>query len=158
MNLLELLKKLKEIEPDKNYTEKSRAVILSTPLPKKLKYTSTWLPQLKFIGAFSLASLIFFVLLGGFSNSKFSAPLKLSNLDPVSLKAEADAIDIQIQITDIHYRESPLTTNESTAPLMPLEVKKEVQKQAEDLGLKNQISPTSTQEMDIDEALDKLSE
>ena len=156
MNLLELLKKLKEIEPDKHYTEKSRSVILSTPLVKKLRYTSPWLPQLKFIGAFSLASLIFFILLGGFSNSKFSAPLKLSNLDPTSLKAEADAIDIQIQITDIHYRESSPTTNESTAPLTPSKTVKEVQKQAENLGLKNQAS--STPEINIDEALNKLFE
>lgn len=150
MNLLKLLKKLKEIEPDKHYTEKSRSVILSTPLAKKLKYASPWLPQLKFIGAFSLASLIFFMLLGGFSNSKFSAPLKLSNLDPTGLKAEADAIDIQIQITDIHYRESSGAENESTAPLTP--------SKAENLGLKNQASSSSTPEITIDEALDKLSE
>ena len=156
MNLLELIKKLKEIEPDKHYTEKSRSVILSTPLTKKLRYTSSWLPQLKFIGAFSLASLIFFILLGGFSNSKFSTPLKLSNLDPVNLRAEADAIDIQIQLTDIHYRESSVAGNESTAPLTPSKIEKELQKQAENLGLKNQAS--STPEITIDEALDKLSE
>ena len=156
MNLLELIKKLKEIEPDKHYTEKSRSVILSTPLTKKLRYTSSWLPQLKFIGAFSLASLIFFILLGGFSNSKFSTPLRLSSLDPVNLRAEADAIDIQIQLTDIHYRESSFTSNESTAPLTPSKIEKELQKQAENLGLKNQAS--STPEITIDEALDKLSE
>ena len=157
MNLLELLKKLKGIEPDKHYTEKSRSVILSTPLVKKIRFASPWLPQLKFIGSFALASLAFFILLGGFSNSKFSAPLKLSNLDPIGLKAEADAIDIQIQITDIHYRESSVAGNESTAPLTPSKTGKELQKQAENLGLKNQASPTSTPEITIDEALDKLS-
>ncbi|MBI2033645.1 MAG: hypothetical protein HYT13_00930 [Candidatus Liptonbacteria bacterium] len=153
MNLLELLKKLKGVEPDKHYTEKSRLIILSTPLAKKLKYTSPWLPQLKFIGAFAIASLIFFILLGGFSNSKFSAPLKLSNLDPVGLKAEADAIDIQIQLTDIHYQESSGAENESTQAL-PLN---NVQKQAENLSLKNQTPSTSTPEITIDEALDRLS-
>ena len=144
MNLLELLKKLKEIEPDSNYTRKSRLVILSTPLAKKLRYASPWLPQLKFIGAFALASLAFFILLGGFSSSKFGAPLKLSNLDPTGLKAEAEAIDIQIQITDIHYRESSLPTNESTPPLTPSKI--------------DQAPSTPTPEITIDEALDKLSE
>src|SRR5205085_1424677 len=44
-----------------------------------------------------------FIVWGGFSQVETLAPFTLSSLDPTGLHAEADAIDMQIKLTDVNY-------------------------------------------------------
>ena len=74
-------------------------------------------------------------------------------------EAEAQAVDIQIQLTNIAYPESlenaTSTAETALAPRAAL-IKQQAEKQAEGLGFKPVAS--TTKETSIDEALDRLSE
>ena len=148
MELLELLKQFKKIEPDRAYRRRSRAFVLSTArsdVPQR-----RWrvvFPVVRLAGVFTV---ILLVVAGGVT--LFSSPLfksfRLSTLDPANLRAEAEAIDIQIQLTDLTYRDvyEAGGTNESTPAL----------EKAYSLGIPAAVS--SSLEITIDQALEKLIE
>lgn len=159
MELFTLLKKFQHIKPHTAYTETSKSVILSTPRIER--EPSAWVEMVRLFGTrpvwmTATAMMVIIVGVGVFLN--LSPNATISGLDPVTLKAEADAIDIQIQLTNLTYNE-PLRagSSESTAPVAtPL--KKEVREQATSLGLTS-ASSTNTEApntITVDEALDKL--
>ena len=160
MELFTLLKKFKHIEPSKAYTERSKSVILS--MPRAEAEPSSWAEIAQLFGtravwATGIAMMVLIVAVGAVMN--LSPNGAISGLDPVTLKAEADAIDIQIQLTNLTYNE-PLQTgsSESTAPVAPAPLKKEVREQAAALGLTS-ASSTNTETpntITVDEALNKL--
>ena len=103
MNLHELLQQLKTIEADRAYTRRSRELLLNTsPEAERRTAWVTFLRSLEAGVAFAIAIVLFFVISGGFFSGDLT-PLQLSSLDPGSLRAEAEAIDIQIQLTDLSY-------------------------------------------------------
>jgi len=114
----------------------------------------------------ALAGLLLLLLFGGFSALRFLSPLPQS-LDPTTLKAEAQAIDIQIQLAALSYTQSS-STNESTPAVSSTsipaqkitssEIKPEVIEQAQDLGLTVPSSSASSSAMSLDDILDKLAE
>ncbi len=101
MNSLEILKKLKEIAPERYYTERSRAQILSTEQPRRLSPWKIFAESLEAGSAMVLAGALLILILGGFSGINV---LNIASLNPTSLKAEADAIDMQIELTDLSYQ------------------------------------------------------
>src|SRR5271157_5112618 len=105
MDLLNLLKKLKNIEPDPRYTAESRSRIIGTSPSGVGGVWRAVLHSIQFGSAVALASVLLILIVGGFSAWQAFSPLKLSSLDPASLRAEAQAVDIQIQLTDIAYPE-----------------------------------------------------
>jgi len=101
MNSLEILKKLKEIVPDRYYAERSRTQILATERPRRLSPWRIFAESLEAGSAMVLAGALLVLILGGFSGINV---LNIASLNPTSLKAEADAIDMQIQLTDLSYQ------------------------------------------------------
>jgi len=107
MDLFHELKKFKKIDPDPAYVRRSREMILSSiPEDPVLSPWRILVHSVQFGSAVTLAVVLLMLVLGGFSAWRFLSPFKLSSLDPASLKAEAQAIDIQIQLTKINYEEA----------------------------------------------------
>lgn len=153
MHLKELLKRIREIEPDATYATRSRHLIMGGGInreePVALSPWQIFLQSLQFGSAIALFAVLLILIVGGFSTWKFLSPLRLTGLEPTSLEAEAQAVDIQIQLTDIVYSEPlGLDNKTSTSPYGD-----EVKKQAENLGIK-----TTPPKITIDEALDLLSQ
>jgi hypothetical protein len=117
MNLLELLKQFKTIQPDPAFKEQSKRAVLAT-MPR-MPVARGWSAQRsiwKIIETGAAVALTgFFVLLitGSLSGSGFS-PVQYSAIDPQSLHAEAQAIDIQIQLANLNYAEP---AGQSTIPI-----------------------------------------
>ncbi|MDO8536718.1 MAG: hypothetical protein Q7R94_00525 [bacterium] len=157
MDPLQILKQFKNIEPDKDYTRKSRFLILHSAEQTKFGFWKLILKNTELGTAVALTGLLIFMILGGFSAWSVTSPLGIANLDPAGLKAEAQAIDIQIELTNLNYSEdaAAIRSAESTPKAAP----------EEDL-LKTELpadpttpDTTSTSNaVSIDEALQKLSE
>jgi len=113
MNLLELLKQFKAISPDPAFKEQSKRAILATE-----PAAPVWTPRRMFFRvvetgvAVALTGFFIFLIMGGFSGSTIS-PVQYAALDPASLHAEAQAIDMQIQLAQLNYNE--VAAAESTA-------------------------------------------
>lgn len=120
MQLHELLKQLKKIEPDPDYTRKSRLLILGNePLPGRSPFMRFLVHNLQFGAAVAVMAVVLFLIFGGSPLFNAITPFKGSALDPTSLKAEAQDIDIQVQLAKLSYQE----TNASAA-LTPQAIKK----------------------------------
>jgi len=92
--LIEKLKKFREIQPDAEYSQRSKLVILATPALSGKRPIFNW--QL----AFTLAGLLLVLISGTlFRYSKPSAP----NLNAQALKTELQDLDINIQLAKIEY-------------------------------------------------------
>ncbi|KKW45316.1 MAG: hypothetical protein A3A43_03150 [Candidatus Liptonbacteria bacterium RIFCSPLOWO2_01_FULL_56_20] len=163
MKLESVLKNLQHIEADRGYTKRSRNLILSSGLPT-FSFQNSWQVALRALqsgSAIALAGLLLVLTLGGFSAWQFLSPFQISSLDPASLKAEAQAIDIQVQLTQVSYYE-PLPSEGVTSSIpvaLRLEasaIKREAEAQAQNLGLKTATSSPS--EPSIDETLERLGE
>ena len=119
MNLFEILKQFKTITPDPTFSEISKRAILAMNQPVDAR-TSFWSARrtlLRIIETGMAVALTgFFVVLitGGLSNSNLT-PIQYGALDPQSLRAEAQAIDIQIQLANLNY---PAQAAESTAAVV----------------------------------------
>ena len=149
------LKKLRMIEPDKQSTERLRALIIGTQKPIGIKRISIWNVILKNIelgASFALAGVLIITILGGFSAWRFLSPLKLSNLDTTGLKAEAQAVDIQIQLTNLNYDEIvSLTTSTSAQRNTTIKIKNKISTQSAATSTIDKI-------LSIEEALEMLAE
>ncbi len=110
MNLLTTLKKLQHTQPDPGYQAKSRHIILQTtpPLPR-LQILGRWiLGNVESAATLALAGLCLFLVFAGFSLWKSFSPLGIAQLDLASLRAEAQAIDIQIKLAGLQYEGSTI--------------------------------------------------
>ena len=155
MNLFETLQELKKIQPGQDFSEKSRRDILIS-VPKE-----PFLPRFVFArvagatGSLILAGILIFIIAGGLSTTNL-AP-KFSSIDPVALRAEAQAIDTQINLLNVNYTESPV----STAPT-PLSTTK-TQKMTITDNIPSSTAPTAasstpTSTISINEILQGLSQ
>ncbi len=154
--ILEQLKKLQAIQADKRFTERSRAMLIGTRRP--LRVWDIILKNIELGASVALAGILIIIIFGGFSAWKFLSPLKLSNLDTTGLKAEAQAIDMQIDLTNLNYNEIISTTQPlSTRPKSIAAPKT----QTSTVQIKTPEASTTTTTDDsltIEEALKKLSE
>ncbi len=171
MDLLTIFKNLKKIEPDQEYSLRSKRLILAIPPPRRLSGWQILLESIQSGATLVLTGILLIFLLGGFSVWKSLRPFQFESLDLKSLRAEAQAIDIQIELTKLTYTESTSTGLSVTTQALPQkeekiappeikeEIKPEVQKQAEDLGLKVPSSSATSPELPLgpDEALLELS-
>jgi hypothetical protein len=175
MDILKTLKQLKAIAPNEHYTQISKRAILSTPKKAHLTPWQFMLQAMQSGAALTLTGILFILLFGGVSAWKWISPsFDIASLDPKTLHAEAQAIDIQIQLANLSYTEpssTAATTNAgvvTTTPSIPQKIvvgqttlTPEVKKQAQDLGL-TLPQATSSQEaqppVGVDEALDTLAQ
>ena len=171
MGLQDLLRQLRKIEPNRDYTAYSRQHIVGTPFvipqithPRAFHFLSELLQS---GAALALTGVAMLLLIGTFTMSNIFSSSVVANLDPVGLKAEAQAVDIQLQLTDISYIE-PMhqALAETTTSLAHTKVNHEAIQKAQDLGLPvsagvSSSSPTSSNEdqpLTIDQILDALSQ
>lgn len=157
MDIFKNLQSLKAIEPRKDFTIKSRSLILGEDRPMVATIWGIILKNVEMGASLALVGLLIFMILGGFSAWNFFAPLRISNLDPASLKAEAQAVDIQIQLTNLNYAEAaalPTKISESTVPAQAPASKdqKRTKSGEESVPFENSTAPVS-----IDEVLQELS-
>ncbi|HEY4525904.1 MAG TPA: hypothetical protein VJL32_02295 [Candidatus Paceibacterota bacterium] len=163
MEILDILKKFKQMNPDADYTKRSRSFIVETPFVVASPLTSPWrafMQSLQFGSAIALVGATVILIVGGFSSWKFLSPFRMANLDIATLRAEAEAVSMQVELTDINYRENnkpPASASVSTPATATTKkvVSPQISAAAEELGL---TPATSSESLSIEEALDKLSE
>ncbi len=105
----QLLTKLKTIEPNKDFKNRSLALILNSPQANfHPKIFRRFLTTFQFSAAFSLAAAFIFLLVGGLSmiNQKLLSSATLSSLDPEKINEESEKLDIQIQLSQAKYYEN----------------------------------------------------
>lgn len=159
MELLEILKQFKNIEPEESYKRNSLSLILKSAEKNQPRFRLAEIifKRLESGAILSLATLSIFVILSGLSAVGLFSPAPIASLDKTSLKAEAEAIDIQINLADLSYK---------GGDVIPLP-KKNAESTKSSAVAANQTLKTpelaksgekSTSTVSIDEALQKLSE
>ena len=155
MNLFETLKQMKQLVPDEQYVAKSKRAILATAqAPQKNRFV-LW-RVLETGAAVVLGGFFIMLITGGFSGS---SPVQYSVIDTQGLNAEAQAIDIQIQLANFAYPQSTSTAANvkpsrtgNAAAVRPMAVSGTA------LPATNTASGTPSSTLSIDDALQALSE
>jgi hypothetical protein len=114
MNLFETLKQFKNIKADSSYTEKSRLVVLASPQHEPMGTRFVFGRIFGTAGSIALAGIIVFIVAGGLSISRYFLPVSFQGIDPAALHAEAQAIDMQINLANLNYTESLGASSHST--------------------------------------------
>jgi hypothetical protein len=170
MELFDLLKNFKKIQPDAAYKESSKRAVLAEMLQKRI---SAWRTIATiFETGFAVALAIFFVLiitsqvpgisLPGPLTTKIPgvSPAQLSVINPQTLRAEAQAVDIQIQLAQLTYQESTATI-ESTPQVAAAIIAKRpaaIAASSSSTPAGTSTSSTSSSSLSIDQALQELSQ
>jgi len=125
MKLFDTLKQFKKIEPDADFTRRSRTEILLSPQATRRTVGSvfTFLHIIETGTAVALAGFFIFILAGSFPGTKSISPVQYSVIDPQGLHAEAQAIDMQIQLADIQYPQSTSTGSTGSTVSAPATLK-----------------------------------
>lgn len=164
MNLFETLKQFKNITPDPANKEKSKRAILAT-MPRESLGAWRIIAGIFETGiAAALAVFFILVITGQFSNNPYVSPVKFSVINPETLHAEAQAVDIQIQLANVVYQEStttPALVNVTTPQTAHVGVAPVIL-QVQPLGVASStpVTPTSTSAsttVSVDQALQELS-
>ncbi len=164
MEIQEILKKFKQINPDADYTKRSRSFIVQTPFVVAPPITSPWrafMQSLQFGSAIALVGATVILIVGGFSSWRALSPFRIASLDIAALQAEAEAVNMQVELTDINYRENnkPLIANSTPASSSAIVAKKTVSSKVSEAAEQMGLSPaTSSESISIEEALYKLAE
>lgn len=105
MKLSDTLKQFKNIQPDEGFARRSRAEILLAPQVehRTMRGVFAFLHVIEAGAAVALAGFFILILTGSFSPTRSIAPIQYAVIDPAGLHAEAQAIDMQIQLADIQY-------------------------------------------------------
>ena len=157
MDVIKILKKLKNIEPGKEFTETSRRLILNVAPKPELGFWNILVKNLELGASLALAGLLIFLIVGGFSAWRIFSPMQISNIDPTALRAEAQAIDIQIQLANLNYKTiAPPKSGESTPPSATAATGAAAPGSQTESGPRANASTSIP--LTIDEALQKLSE
>ena len=116
MKLSDILKQFKNIQPDAEFSRHSRAEILLSPKEERrtLRDVFAFLHVIETGAAVALAGFFILILTGSFSPMRSIAPIQYAVIDPTGLHAEAQAIDMQIQLADIVYPQ--VTSSIATTP------------------------------------------
>jgi hypothetical protein len=153
MNLLEILRELKTIQPNSTFSETSRRAILASIPPEPLSPRRIFARVLSVTGSLVLAGALIFIIAGGLSVTKL-AP-QFSSIDPTALRTEAQAIDTQINLLNVNYAESTQPTSVMT------HIKRQVVIGAMSSSTSTPITATNsttTSSMSVDEVLRELSQ
>ena len=160
MNELEkALKELKKIEPSREYSQHSKLLILSTP--KLDRHVFEWKKMLwgiiEYSSALALAAILLLIVAGNTPISSLFSPLNKSSLSASGLRAEAEAVDIQIRLFDISYNESSSTMKQSSSLQVFSPIINDAAKIIQNVTTTDIVtSGSSSVSVSIDEALDIL--
>lgn len=120
MDIFHSLRQLKKIEPNAEYARYSRTKILMETPAEPAWYRRGFRAMSGIMesgSAIALTAAVLFLILGGFSVMRFIETA--GGLNGEDLRAEAEAIDIQIQIADVKYSAMP---NDAGARQLPQNV------------------------------------
>ncbi len=173
MNLFDILKQFKTIEPDAQFTARSKAEILTSPRPERLAMRGffAFLRVMETSAAVVLAGLFILVLTGSFSGVHSISPIQYSVIDPQGLHAEAEAIDMQIQLANVDYAQATATSLSAaaiakgstvatgTSVMRTAAVMVQASPTVSSSSMQTaEVTSTSSSSITIDEALKKLSQ
>ncbi len=155
MNLFETLQELKKIQPDPAFSENSRRMVLMSTPKESLSPRRVFARSLAVAGSLVMAGALIFIIVGGLSATNL-AP-QFSSIDPTALRAEAQAIDTQINLLNVDYTE----TTASTEPVVLGAIKATRRRMITSTSSLAEIgtaSSTATSTMSVDELLQGLSQ
>ena len=163
MDLLDTLKQFKRIEPDLSFAENSRRAILASAPFEKFSVRKIFTRVFETAGSLVLAGVLVFAIAGGFSGSKYLSPVSFSGIDPAALHAEAQAIDMQINLANITYAEvdrvAVSTPQAMSAKATPQFAPNSIASSTQSTSTVMTATSTSTStSMGVNEALEKLAE
>ncbi len=101
--IIQILKRLKAIEPDGQFQARSLPLILNAPQKQPLPLLKNVFQAFQFGGAMILASLILLVVFGSFRSQS-----QLAGLDSKNLDSEVKNLDLKIKLAEVKYDEDPL--------------------------------------------------
>lgn len=143
-DLLNKLKSLKNIKPESRYVLSSKAEILGSRVPATSLFGTFVLTNSRVAFAtVGLAGILIFGMI------RFASPNEIA-IDTSSLKAEAQAIDIQIELANINYSEIDYSENQTTPSGANITEKPKKTDKAE--------SKEVSLDEDIEKALEELAE
>ena len=155
MDLSEILKEIRNIEPDKNFSENSRRVVLAQLPAGPLSPRRILARSIAVASSVALAGALIFIIAGGLSATKL-AP-KFSSIDPAALRAEAQAIDTQINLLNVDYAENAVSTK--SAPTVRKNAPVAIFKNSSSTSVATPTSTaTATSTLSVDEILQGLSQ
>ena len=105
MKLFDILKQFKSIAPDAQFSERTKRDVLAAPQrePLAVRGILSVFHMVETGVAVALAGLFILILTGGLGGGNSISPVQYSVIDPTGLRAEAQAIDIQIKLADVSY-------------------------------------------------------
>ncbi len=118
MKLSDLISEFKRIEPDPQFSEHSKRAVLATvqaPFAVRERGITIFFRALEAGVALVLAGFFIIIATGGLSGTTLD-PVHYAVIDPSGLQAEAQAIDIQIQLANLDYSVVTSTSAQSTTP------------------------------------------
>jgi len=168
MNLFEIFKQFKRIEPDPRFTDRSRRMILAAPQETapaiRRGIPSVW-SVLETGIALVLAGFFIVLVTGKFPGASYLSPVQYSVINPDTLHAEAQAIDMQIQLTDLNYTVPTSSSNtpkaaapKAAAPLKTNSVHPNIASTLNSSTTATDTATSSTSTVSLDEALQQLSQ
>lgn len=163
MDILELLKKLKSVEPNRDYSRKSRMVILGrqgSRLPVfSFSFGEIATGVFRSGWAIALTAVLLLLTIGSFSFLKFISPATTAVVDLTGLRAEAQNIDTQIELANIVYNSSIISIENKTSTvsiILPRTKSPKAAVKREEIVSATDVESASA-ETTIDSALDALS-
>ncbi len=158
MNSQEFIKKLKEILPEREYAESSKRAILAVDQYPRWSFWGSLTESLSTGAAIVMVGALLILALGGFSSLN---PFSLRSLDPVGLKAEAEAIDIQIRLSNLNYNDFTRVISEkkaiTTASIVSTEDEKTAENNTSLMAVIDETVSSSTKNIGVDDVLQELS-
>lgn len=156
MNSQEFIKKLKEILPGREYAENSKRTILAAEQYPKWSFIGSLTESLGTGMAIVLAGALLVLVMGGFSSLN---PFSLKSLDPAGLKAEAEAIDIQIRLSNLDYNAFTRVISEKKAvsALSVVSDDKTAENNSKLTAVIDETTSSSTENVGVDDVLLELS-
>lgn len=143
MDLFKELKDLKNIEPSQGFISRSQKDIFFSPIPTARPFDFILMNQRMVFATMGIAAVFVFGIF------RFVSPVKIANIDPHGLKAEAEAIQIQIELTNLSYPEAEEKSEDTqTTPSQAVSIK----------TVKRESQPSVTLDESIDKALEELAE
>lgn len=156
MNSQEFIKKLKEILPSREYAENSKRTIFVAEQYPKWTFVGSLTESLSTGVAIVMAGTLLVLIMGGFSSLN---PFSLKSLDPAGLKAEAEAIDIQIRLSSLDYNAFTRVISEKKAVSVSSVISddKVAENNLKMTAVIDETTSSSTEEVGVDDVLLELS-
>jgi hypothetical protein len=167
MNLFEALKQFKNIEPDPASAERTKRAVLASPQNNPVSVRKVIFRIFETSSALVLGGFLILLLTGALPVAHNIAPVQLSVVDPASIRAEAEAIDMQIQLANLNYAEvAPQASTPQSATLMSPKPMSNASVMSETSSTStsspstssSSASSTASSSVSIDQALQELSQ